>query len=182
LEAVRGEVSALRKGARTAVPVKTGDSLGFADEVRTSSGALAHVAFPNGGIVLVKGGSSFVIGGNVQRPRLFFPIGEFLIGFKRKLQSGHHLRVRTPSAVAAVRGTLFWGKSDEKKESVFACFDGSITVEAEGATVVLEPGQKVRIPFGSPPTEVGPADIPLSYVDTFSVDGSLQGLDELLKK
>ncbi len=81
---------------------------------------------------------------------------------------------------AAVRGTLFWGLSDAAKNSAYACFTGAIQVQANGYTSHLAPGQKLTVPFGDRHGTPGPAVIPAEYLNTFSIDGGIQGLDGLL--
>lgn len=182
LERLQGRVLTLAPGAKRFADAEAGDRLKPGAEVKTLKDAAAHLTFANGATVLVKERSSFTLGGTAARPFLSFQVGEFLIGLKRKLGKGRSFRVRTPAAVAAVRGTLFWGKSDEKNDSTYACFSDAIAITAQGRTVTLEKGKKVRIPYGKPPDEPEAADIPLSYVDTFAIDGSIQDLGDLLKK
>ena len=45
-----------------------------------------------------------------------------------------------------------------------------------------KPGDKVKIAFGQEPGAVEPANVPLSYLDTFALDGGIQGLDGLAKE
>lgn len=83
--------------------------------------------------------------------------------------------------MVGVRGTLFWGLCDLDLNSTFACFESTVVVQAQGVEIQLQPGQRVQIPFNSPPGPVEAANVPLSYLDTFKVGDSLQGLDDLLK-
>lgn len=181
LIAVHGKVL-IKTGGAGAYEAREGDPLYYNDEVKTAPDALAHVAFKDGATILLKGGSDLAIKGRRGDTFLHFNAAEFLIGLKKRLQPGEKFRVRTPAAVAAVRGTLFWGLSDPAtKDTTYACFENAIEVTAQGKTVALEPGQKLHIPFGkSPEPPASAADIPADYVQTFAVKGSLQGLDDLM--
>jgi ferric-dicitrate binding protein FerR (iron transport regulator) len=181
LEALEGKVM-VKTGGGAPYEARKGDPLFYGDEVRTEKDALAHVVFKDGTAVLIKGGSALAIKGRKGDTFLHFDVGEFLIGLKKKLSPQEKFRVKTPAAVAAVRGTLFWGLSDPStKDTTYACFEHKIEITAQGKSLLLEAGQKVKIPFGKPPEAAGSAaDIPADYVNTFKADGSLQGLDQLM--
>lgn len=181
LQAVRGKVS-VKTGGLASYEARKGDPLFYGDEITTSADALAHVVFKDGAAVLLKGGTTLALKGKKKDTFLNFSVGEFLIGLKKKLQPGERFQVRTPAAVAAVRGTLFWGLSDPAtKDTTYACFESRIEITAQGKSVTLEPGQKVKIPFGQAPEAAGSAaDIPADYVNTFKVNDSLQGLESLM--
>ncbi len=182
LKQVKGQVQVRTGGADGFYEARRGEPLYFGDEIRTEAGALAHVVFPDGAAVLVKENSRFTLKGNRRDTWIAFDIGEFLIGLKKKLEPGRSFRVKTPAAAAAVRGTLFWGLSDAERDTTYACLADSIEIRAGGKTLVLEKGQKVRVPFGRAPETPGPAEVPLSFLDTFAVEGALQGLDGLAKE
>lgn len=176
----KGGVFVRSRGEKKFEPAAAGAPLLFGDEVKTLKSASAHVVFSAGDAVLVKENSQFTLSGGAKDVTLSFKVGEFLIGLSRKLAPGESFRVRTPAAVAAVRGTLFWGLSDAKKDSTYASFASPLAITAQGRTVVITPGQKVKIPFGKAPETAEASGIPLTYLDTFAVSGSLEGMAELV--
>ncbi len=182
LKAVEGKVTVRHKGEKRFVIRPSGTELNFGDEIETKQGAHAHVVFTNGDTVLLKENTQFAMLGPARRTRLIISAGEFLIGLTRKLTRGDSFSVRTPAAVAAVRGTLFWGKTDENKTSSYASIERTITVTAHGKTLTLQPGQRVDIPFGAAPSAVTAAGITPAFVQGFAVDGSLEGLDKMMEK
>jgi ferric-dicitrate binding protein FerR (iron transport regulator) len=65
-----------------------------------------------------------------------------------KLSKGSTVSVITPTAVAGVRGTEFWGQVTKKKEEgVFAVRDGSVEIQLNGSTesLVVNKGEAVEI-------------------------------------
>ena len=70
----------------------------------------------------------------------------------KKLPAGAEFKVETPTAVASVRGTQFWGRVEgaagENPITTFAVRDGSVIVTPKGPwkTFVLEKGQALDIP------------------------------------
>ncbi|MDE2142205.1 MAG: FecR domain-containing protein [Elusimicrobia bacterium] len=180
LAKLSGPVFVRVQGAAKELPARAGRGIQYGDAVRTGPGAVAQLALSGRGAVLVRENSLFVLRGNPRATSLDFKTGEFLIGLRHALRAGESFQVRTPAAVAAVRGTLFWGKSDERKTTTYAGFGHTISVTARGKTVWVHAGQITSIPFGGAPAPVTPSAIPISYVDNFRVDGSLQNLEELV--
>jgi hypothetical protein len=180
LSKVQGPVFLRAGGAAADIVAKGGEELLYGDAVRTGPGGSAHVLIGDRGAVLVAENSAFMLQGNKVDTTLRFQFGEFLIGLRRKLEGRETFRVRTPSAVAAVRGTLFWGKSDEQKTSTYAGFGHTIAVTAKGKTVLVGAGETTTIAFGEAPSDVKPHAIPVSFTDKFRIGGSLQGLESLV--
>lgn len=180
LTSARGEVLTRSRGEKKFKAAAAGAELSFGDELKTRGNSLAHVVFGNGDVVLVKENSNFTLQGDKKKVLIYFALGEFLIGLKRELAPGESFQVRTPAALAAVRGTLFWGLSKANKDSGYASFGHSISITSKGKTVRLNAGEKITIPFGKAPGIPAPSGIPLTYLDTFALDDSLQGLKDLV--
>lgn len=180
LAKVSGHVTIASAGSKTRYKARGGETLLYGDSVRTSPGAVAQVTLKDRGAVLIHENTFFVLAGNDRNTLLDFARGEFLVGLKKKLGRGMSFKVRTPAAVAAVRGTLFWGKSDKDKTTTYAGFGHRIEVSAKGKTVAVEAGQTVTVPFGGPPAEVKPHDIEPAFLQRFHVGGGLQELEKLV--
>lgn len=179
----KGKVYLRPEGAAQDLPAKGGEQLLYGDAVRTEGAdAVAQVEIAGRGAVLLRGDSAFLLQGDGARTTLRFRFGEFLVGLRRTLGKGESFRVRTPSAVAAVRGTLFWGKSDEKKTTTYAGLGHVIAVTGKGKTVLVRPGEATEVPLDGEPSPVKPHGIPASYWANFAVDGDLRGLEGLMEK
>lgn len=180
LAKVSGHVTIAGAGSKTRYKARGGETLLYGDSVRTAPGAVAQVTLKDRGAVLIHENTFFVLGGNDRNTLLDFARGEFLIGLKKKLRRGMSFKVRTPAAVAAVRGTLFWGKSDKDKTTTYAGFGHRIEVTAKGKTVAVEAGQTVTVPFGDPPGQAKPHELSVDYLQRFHVGGGLQELEKLV--
>ena len=177
---VRGEVYFRPEGAARDLLAKGGEEMIYGDALRTGPGGLAQVELEGRGAVLIRENSAFLLQGNPQNTTLRFQFGEFLVGLRKALDKSESFRVRTPSAVAAVRGTLFWGKSDEKKTTTYAGLAHAIAVTGKGKTVLVRAGETTTVPLDAAPSEPKPHDIPRSYWDNFKIGGSLLGLEALM--
>lgn len=165
-------------------PATAGSMLPMSGTFRVLPGGKAQIELPNGGIVLLKEFTVVRLDelSKEKDAAISIPIGEFLIGFKAPLGEGKKFQVKTPAAVAGIRGTLFWGLADADMTSTFACFHGTITLDAAGKTVELKPGVLSSTKIGEAPAEPTAHNVPAEYLETFAVEGSLEGLPELLKE
>ncbi len=153
----------------------------FGETIQTAKGAKAQLVLGNGEVILLKEESIFKLDGKKGAVKGIISQGEYLIGITKKLGKSESFLIETPACVAGVRGTLFWGLSDKDKNSTYAALENQIEVSAQGNSVILKPGEKVFVPFGKAPEKSAPANIPLDYLDTFGVNGQIQGLKGMLK-
>lgn len=181
LDKVSGPVSLRGFGRPAFVSAKGGEDLIFGDAVKVEKGGLAHLVFEDGAAVLLREECLLVLEGSEKGRILAFEVGEFLVGLKKRLR-GTFFRVRTPAAVAAVRGTLFWGRSDEKQTTTYAGFGRTVEIMAQGKLVTLGAGETVTVRFGKAPSAPKPSKIPFAYAKKFAIGGSLQGVGALREK
>ena len=117
-------------------------------------------------------------------------MGEFLVGLSNPLPAGGVLEVRTPGVVTSVKGTLFYGRSDPENVSTYAVFSSTISIrvavrtdsiapQAAAGELELTAGNMITLPYGEPPKEPEPSNITLAFLQSFALNGSLQGLEKL---
>lgn len=164
--------------------VSGGSMLPMSGTLRVHAGGKGQIELPNGVIILVKEFTVVQLDqlAKGKNSEISIPLGEFLIGHKSQLPAGQVFKVRTPAAVAGIRGTLFWGLAGADLSSTFACFHDTITLEAGGKTVDLVPGKLSTTKYGEAPSTPAAHSVPASYLETFAVEGSLEGLPDLLKE
>lgn len=146
LKAFQGKAFVRAAGATEYRPLRAGQKFRRDDTIRTGDGGRVQVAFKSGATVLVKENSRFSLRSDKNGDALSFVRGEFLIGLRNRLKGRNKFTVRTPACVAAVRGTVFWGLSDDKKKSTYACFTGAIEITAEKQSVTSTQGQSWKWP------------------------------------
>ena len=179
LDKVSGPVHVRPGGSGRFAPAQGGEELIFGDEVKTGPGGLAHLVLKDRGAVLIRENTQLTLQGSPSETTLWVPLGEFLVGLKKRLEQGASFKVRTPAAVAAVRGTLFWGRTDESRVSTYAGFGHEVEITARKRSVILKPWQKVTVGYGAPPNRPVASDVSLEYAANFAIDGSLEGLEAL---
>lgn len=92
-----------------------------------------------------------IVNGSPTDMRLKITSGNAILNLK-KIPAGSSFQVETPTAVAAVRGTQFWGRVDGQNPgnpvTTFAVLEGmvEITARSTGKTFTLQKGQALDIP------------------------------------
>ncbi|WP_173662793.1 adhesin Lsa19 [Leptospira tipperaryensis] len=118
--------------------------------VKTESDAVLDLTSKLGSFRLLGGSTAKVASLNAEIVSFQVSEGNVLIKAS-KLAKGQSLTVDTPTVVAAVRGTQFWGRVNGKDESgTFAVREGSveITRKSDNARVLVEAGQAVDLKPG----------------------------------
>lgn|GEM_PF-708398 len=147
LDFAAGAVTAETAGAKR--PVKTGAALAAGDVIETAAAATAVVRLADGSRLKLRGGSRLQLTPQPPNSRatevMLFLGGVFAQITKRSTDA--EFRVRTPGAVAAVRGTRFFtafGRTRGKERDLWVCVD-------EGLVEVGSNASKERrgVPAGS---------------------------------
>ncbi|MBM9500450.1 FecR domain-containing protein [Leptospira sp. 201903071] len=118
--------------------------------VKTESDAVLDLTSKLGSFRLLGGSTAKVESLNAETVSFQVSEGNVLIKAS-KLTKGQSLSVDTPTVVAAVRGTQFWGRVNGKEESgTFAVREGSveITRKSDNAKVLIEAGQALDLKPG----------------------------------
>ena len=146
-----------RAGTR---PTKVGDLVGDGETLKTGPKSSAIVEYPDGSRVKLRADTAFkfevpgeasgIKGGLLSLGGIFARVA--------KGQTGH-FRMRTPSAVASVRGTEFftaYGRHGDDGRDLWVCVGkGAIDLSAKGTPepMVVKEGEGVLLPGGSRTTK-----------------------------
>jgi hypothetical protein len=86
--------------------------------------------------------------------------------------------IKTPTATIGVRGTVFNLRTDQRGTWVYVT-DGSVTVAANGVTVVVNAGQATSVPIGgipSPPEEASSPPFDITEMQALLWDATTPGI------
>jgi hypothetical protein len=157
ITAVTGEVVVHPAGGGDEVSAEAEMPLEEGDRVTTSAGASAEVALDGGSLIALRESTDFTLE-NTQKSASIFSVALGSILAKIQKLGSQSLSVRTPSSVAAVRGTEF-GVDVEGEQSHVGVFDeGRVEVRGAsgGAPAVLTPNQETSVARGQAPQRVVP--------------------------
>lgn len=154
---VSGQVTATVPGA-AASALAAGGTLPAGTAVQSRSGS-AVIEFADGSRLILQPNSSLKLdtlsvyaGGGMVDTRVRLQQGRAELKANPKKQQGNRLQVITPSAVAAVRGTIFRVSADEaamREETL----EGHVGVEASGEEVVVASAQGTLAETGKTPKQ-----------------------------
>ncbi|WP_176087479.1 adhesin Lsa19 [Leptospira alexanderi] len=118
--------------------------------VKTDSDSVLDLTSKLGSFRLLGGSTATLAALNADSASFQVSEGNVLIKAS-KLTKGQSLLVDTPTVVAAVRGTQFWGRVNGKDETgTFAVREGAVEIirKSDNAKVLIEAGQAVDLKPG----------------------------------
>jgi hypothetical protein len=152
LAEVSGDVTVVAADGSPEASGEAGMPLEEGDRVVVAEGGSAEVALDGGSLITVRENSDFKIEKSAKGDSSFFLQAGSLLAKIQKL-GAQRLRVRTPTAVAAVRGTEF-GVDVEGENSHVGVFDeGKVEVTGDkgGAPELLISNQETSVAKGAAP-------------------------------
>jgi hypothetical protein len=156
LTAVAGEVVVHPAGGGDEVAGEADMPLEEGDRVTTSAGATAEISLDGESLISLRENSDFTLE-NTQKSASIFSLSSGSLLAKIEKLGSRSMSVRSPTAVAAVRGTEF-GVDVENESSHVGVFDeGRVEVSgAAGGSQVLTPNQETSVPRGQAPARAVP--------------------------
>ncbi|MDE2293303.1 MAG: FecR domain-containing protein [Elusimicrobia bacterium] len=150
----QGAVAVFPSGASGSVPAATGMPLEQGDRVTTGPGSSAEVGFDGLHLVSLNEDTDFTLRSDARSSTELSLASGGLLAKIHHLLSGQALRVETPDAVAAVRGTEFGvGLTAQGTTDVGVFDEGRVAVSgaAGGPAQILTSNQETDVPRGGPP-------------------------------
>jgi hypothetical protein len=163
---VSGQVELVSAG-QADVPLTAGTKLKVGSEIRTAANSSAALVFADGSRMVVQPGTvvrldtvSIYAGGGMVDTRIRLQRGRTEIFANPLKQKGNRLQVITPSAIAAVRGTVFRVSADAAAAMREETIEGEVGVSAASAEVSVAKAMGTLAEQGQPP--IKPVALPLA--------------------
>ncbi len=134
---------------------KIGRSLRFGDRLRTGADSWATLALPGDGRLVLGPGCEISFDSFL---RLRLLIGRLWARIRPILGETESLRVETPSAVVAVRGTSFSASVRPDDTTIVSVMSGQVEVAGAEHVIVVSTGFATRVFPGQRPEPSQPAD------------------------
>ncbi len=156
---VVGSVQVIRDGQTTDAKVK--DTLKKGDVIQTGENCMADMSMNElAGCRLLAGSRVKVAGWKLENMSLEVEKGNVILNLE-KLPEKSTFKVETPTAIAAVRGTQFWGRVDDKNPdnsvTTFAVREGTVEITpltgTDKSPYILSPGEAIDLSEGSAPSK-----------------------------
>lgn len=156
LTAVKGNVSLIR-GQAAPVLLHKHDTVQAGDEILTDQKSSATVRLPDGSTVHIFPNSHVVLQAETGNWKEFLHVflGNIRVQVEKLSGRPNPKSVTTPTAIIAVRGTVFAIAVDRNGNTQAGVDEGLVSagnLEMPGQEVVLKPGQSCWVRRGQPPT------------------------------
>jgi hypothetical protein len=154
LSVISGSVEVRDEGASEFRPAEDGETLDIGDAVRTGADSRALITFFEGSTLEMEPETEVTMERleGEEEGGFFTQIGQSLgVTWHRVVEftdPGSAYEVETPSAVAAVRGTLF-----QAGVGAFDVFAGKLAVHAHGVEKIVKAGMSIQGTPGEPPMD-----------------------------
>jgi len=159
---VRGTVEVKRADSEPWLPAKTGMYLSEGDAVRTKKNSSAAITFTSGTRIKISQSTEFEIEIQPRIEKVASRIKMRIGKLWTQVRARTKFEVKTPIAVAAVRGTEFAADLNNQ-QLLLTVISGIVEVENDLGKVAVSPGQKTTVVAGKPPAEpvmATPQDMP----------------------
>ena len=157
VSSITGPVEWRSASSKPFTTVATAQTVQVGDEVRTGPGGQLILEVPDGSYMVVSENSKLIVedfwSGNL-RSLMNLMVGRVRFYVQRLGGRPNPYRVTTPTALIAVRGTIFEVNVDEAQFAEVRCLEGRVAVETVGLPdreVILEPGRKTLVRPGEYP-------------------------------
>ena len=153
LIAVSGEVTVYQAGATEGTAASADLPLDDGDRVVTGPGSAAELGLDDGSVVSLDERTDFTLRSEKRSDTVLEILTGGLVAKIKKLTAVEGLRIKSPTAVASVRGTELGVEVVEKGETHVGVFDeGRVEVSGDaGEKQTLSPNQETRVIRGGSP-------------------------------
>jgi hypothetical protein len=140
---------------------EAGTPLQEGDAIRTDNGANAEISLDGDTVVLLNQNSEFKADSLKSRfTKFFLSLGSLTAKIRKLQNKDDQFQIRTPVAVAAVRGTELAVDAGGGESAVVGVFDeGQVAVQTEGhEDVVVNAGEETEVATGAMPIKPRPLE------------------------
>jgi len=180
---VKGEVSAKAAGTDSWNAVKTGDSLSQGAQLKTGKKGEAVVKWPQGHFMKIHPLAIVSIDklqfdnkGKNETTEISLESGKILVRANKLVSSSASFQIKTPTAVAAVRGTSFMIDTSGESGGTIALLEGSLEISIGDIEFVLDENMQLDIPADM---ETEPSPVELSGETAEEIRSGLQEFDSI---
>ncbi|PYN96786.1 MAG: hypothetical protein DMD91_20235 [Candidatus Rokuibacteriota bacterium] len=172
---VQGSATLTRTSEPQGVPLKLRDDVFVADRIVTGENSLARILLGGKAVVTVRERSALTISESARTATIDVSTGKIALAVvKERMKAGEQIDIRTPNAVAGIRGTVVItevsqasaqaGGAPKGFTTTITVLTGTIEVrqldaltrQPVGAGVMVTASQAIRITGATPPRHVQP--------------------------
>ncbi|MFZ0389871.1 MAG: FecR domain-containing protein [Calditrichia bacterium] len=136
------------------------------DKIETKKESRCEITFVNGDVVRIDENSLFTIEKvevtpETRKAESSLGAGKLWSTIKKVFKENDQFKVKAPSAVIAVRGTIYRVDVDPDSSTRLRVYEGNVEVAPQAAASQMAPGQQQPTKQGEAPRQIGPPrDVP----------------------
>ena len=158
---IEGKVSILRASSDNWLNAKPAMPLEAGDQIYTREESFAEIRYAIGTILRMGEKTKITLEASSEKTiKTRSSVGDLWVNMKKLLSKGKEFEVSSPTAVAAIRGTVYRMSCSQDSTSVVSVFDGRVAVGPSDVlkrrTDPAKPAQQIEKPVEVP----GPEEIP----------------------
>jgi len=161
-----GVIQVMKKGSADWHNAKPGMALDVGDQVYTQEESFAEIRYAIGTVLRMDEKTKITIEASSEKTiKTKSAIGSVWVNMRKLIATGKEFQVSTPTAVAAIRGTVFDMSCVPDSASYVAVFEGKVAVgPSDSLKKMIELEKKKKETSVDKPVEVpGPEEIPGPY-------------------
>ncbi len=141
------------------VSLRLGDMVSRGSSIKTGKASSLEVTFEDRNSIFLKPDTTLGItasekkGSNYTMNSLYLTTGRVITNMKKTTGADSRINVKTPSAIASVRGTEFRVSADHEEAMRTEVLTGTVIVSAAGKAVELHQGEGTYVQKGSAPVD-----------------------------
>ncbi len=156
-----GDVTLLKKSRGELITARPGSVLGVGDELATKLESFAEVRYTNGAVLRMDENTTIMIASATEKSfTTTTPLGKVWINMQKITKKGTEFSVASPTATAAIRGTVFALGTTADSTTDVAVFDGKVAVGPTRLQGTSAPAG-IRTEIAGPAEVAGPYEVSL---------------------
>lgn len=155
-----GEAKIVRKGSSRSRSVRINMPISVGDQISSSKESMVEITFKQGEVVRMDENSILTVEKSDDKTvRTSSQFGNIWVNMK-KISKRRDFELASPTAVAAIRGTIFHMGTDKDSTTAVSVFDGKVAV---GLNEQVKKNMESQESYGEPHEVPGPEEVPGPY-------------------
>lgn len=168
IKRIEGKISIMREGADKWREARVNTVLKKGDQLYTREESFAEIVYTTGAVLRMDENTKIVIDEITEKGhKTSTPVGNIWVNMKKLLSKKSEFELRSPTATAAIRGTVFQMTTDKDTTTDVSVYKGKVAVgpgskhEKRGEEKKMPPQERYEV---EGPTEVpGPYEVTLEH-------------------
>jgi hypothetical protein len=162
---IEGSADILKKGTDKARAAKVSMPLQIGDVIKSGAETLVEIAYKNGELVRMSENTSMTINESTSKTvKSEVLLGKVWVNMKKLSTPGREFEMSSPTATAAIRGTIFSMSSAADSTTAVDVYNGKVAVGPTGQLVnKLNQNKKEPIKLQEPTEISGPSEVAGPY-------------------